>query len=68
MSEHGVYRRVFLPSILVDVEFEADCSRSNFGDKMARFSIGVVHGCGPSGPILVYRNSEFYQKFEVRMK
>ena len=37
-------RRVFLPSILVDVEFEGNCSRSNFGDKVTLFSIGVVRG------------------------
>ena len=36
--------RVFLPVILFDVEFEADCSRSNFGDKVACLSIGVVRG------------------------
>ena len=37
-------RRVFLPSILVDVKFEGNCSRSNFEDKVTRFSIGVVRG------------------------
>ena len=37
-------RRVFLPSILVDVEFEGNFSRFNFGDKVTRFSIGVVRG------------------------
>ena len=37
-------RRVFLPSILVDVKFEGNCSRSYFEDKVTRFSIGVVRG------------------------
>ena len=30
-------------------------------------SIGKVGWCGPSGPKLVYRNSESVPKFEVRM-
>ena len=44
MSEHEVYPSSVSSFHFVDVEFEADCSRSNFGDKVARFSIGVVRG------------------------
>ena len=38
-------RRVFLPSFLGDVEFEAARSNSNFGSiEVARCSLGVVRG------------------------
>ena len=37
------------------------------GVELARYSIGSDTWCGPSDPKLVYRNSEYYPKFEVRM-
>ena len=61
--------RVFLPSFPGDVEFEAAHSRSNFGRiEVPRYSIGMVRGVVQVIPKLVYRNSESYPKFEVRMR
>ena len=56
-----------LLSFMGDVEFEAACSRFNFGVEVARCSIGVVRGVVQVVK-LVYRNSESYPKFEVRMR
>ena len=60
-------RRVFLTSILVDVEFEAALSRSNFGSRGGPLYHWGGSLCGISSPKLVYKNSESFPKIEVRM-
>ena len=68
MSEDGVYP-LSVPSFL-----SGGCRvRSGTSDpilwfEVARCSIGLVVLCGPSGPKLVFRISEFVPKFEVRMR
>ena len=78
MSEDGVYPSsvpsfVDVPSFVEcsflfgDVEFESPHSRFILGVEVARCSIFVGSWCVQSGPKLFYRNSESFQKFEVRM-
>ena len=65
--ENGVFPSSVLSFLLDDVEFEAVRSNFNFDFRGGPFSIGGSW-CGPSGPKLVYRNSESVPKFEVRMR
>ena len=46
MSEMDSIRRVFFPSFLGDVEFEAALSRSNFMVELALCSTWIVIGVG----------------------
>ena len=61
-------RRVFLPSFLGDVKFEAARSRYNFGGRGGPLMHWGCSWCVPSDPKLVDRNSQSVPKFEVRMK